>query len=65
MAVVDTIGAGDTFNGALAAALARGEPLPEAMRWANVAAALSVTGRGAIAGMPALDAVRALLAQHA
>lgn len=65
MAVVDSIGAGDTFNGALAAALARGEPLPEAVRWANAAAALSVTGRGAIGGMPTLDAVRALLAQHA
>ena len=65
MAVVDTIGAGDTFTGALAAALARHEPLPEAMRWANAAAALSVTGRGAIGGMPTLEAVRALLAQHA
>lgn len=61
MTVVDSIGAGDTFTGALAAALARGEPLPEAMRWANAAAALSVTGRGAIGGMPTRDAVRTLL----
>jgi ribokinase len=59
--VVDTIGAGDTFTGALAAALARGEPLTEAMRWANGAAALSVTGRGAIGGIPTLEQVRALL----
>lgn len=65
MTVVDTIGAGDTFTGALAAAMARGEPLPEAMRWANTAAALSVTGRGAIGGMPTLDQVRPLLAEHA
>jgi ribokinase len=57
--VVDTIGAGDTFTGALAAALARGLGLPEAMRWANAAAALSVTGRGAIAGMPTLAQVAA------
>jgi ribokinase len=64
MTVVDTIGAGDTFTGALAAALARGEPLPEAMRWANAAAALSVTGRGAIGGMPTLAQVAALLARH-
>jgi len=61
--VVDTIGAGDTLTGALAAALARGEALPDAMRWANAAAALSVTGRGAIGGMPTLADVRALLAR--
>lgn len=61
MAVVDTIGAGDTFTGALAAALARGEPLPEAMACANAAAALSVTGSGAIGGMPTLAQVRALM----
>lgn len=64
MTVVDTIGAGDTFTGALAAAMARGEPLPEAMRWANAAAALSVTGRGAIGGMPTQRQVRALLAEQ-
>ena len=50
--VVDTIGAGDTFSGALAAALARGDALQTALRWANAAAALSVTGRGALGGMP-------------
>jgi ribokinase len=61
MAVVDTIGAGDTFTGALAAALARGAPLCEAMQWANAAAALSVTGRGAIAGMPTREQVGDLL----
>ena len=63
MTVVDTIGAGDTFTGALAAALARAAPLPEAMRWANAAAALSVTGRGAIGGMPSRAQVEALLAE--
>lgn len=63
MAVADTIGAGDTFTGVLAAALARGETLPDAMVCANAAAALSVTGRGAIGGMPDLPQVRALLAQ--
>jgi ribokinase len=61
MEVVDTIGAGDTFTGALAAALARGAPLPDAMESANAAAALSVTGRGAIAGMPSRARVEALL----
>jgi ribokinase len=62
LAVADTIGAGDTFNGALAAALARGQPLAQAMQRANAAAALSVTGQGAIGGMPTAAAVDALLA---
>ncbi len=61
MPVRDTIGAGDTFTGALAAALARGEPLPAAMQWANAAAALSVTRHGAIDGIPQHAEVAALL----
>jgi ribokinase len=61
MPVADTIGAGDTFTGTLAAALARGEPLPAAMQWANAAAALSVTRHGAIPGIPAQAEVAALL----
>ena len=65
MTVVDTIGAGDTFTGALAAALARGAPVPEAMRWANAAAALSVTGRGASGGKPSRAHVEAQLAAPA
>jgi ribokinase len=60
--VVDTIGAGDTFTGALAAALARGDTLGQAARWANAAAALSVTRAGATGGMPSRDAVSAWLA---
>lgn len=60
VAVVDTIGAGDTLTGALAAALARGEDLATAVAWANAAAALSVQGRGAISGMPDLAATRHL-----
>jgi len=62
MPVCDTIGAGDTFTGALAAALARGQALEQAMRWANAAAALSVTRHGATAGMPSQAEVAALLA---
>jgi ribokinase len=61
MQVADTIGAGDTFTGALAASLGRGEPIDAAIAWANAAAALSVTGTGAIGGMPTRDAVAALL----
>lgn len=56
--VVDTIGAGDAFNGALAAALARQDDWPKALAMANAAAALSTQGRGAVAAMPTLDEVR-------
>jgi ribokinase len=61
--VADTIGAGDTCTGALAAALARGLPLEAAAMFANAAAALSVTGRGAIGAMPTREQVEALLAR--
>ena len=55
--VRDTIGAGDTFTGTLAAALARGAGLEEAAHHANAAAALSVTGMGAVDAMPTLQQV--------
>lgn len=58
----DTTGAGDTFAGVLAAALSRGAAWPEALRRANVAAALSTLGLGAQAAMPAGAAVDAVLA---
>lgn len=61
MQVVDTIGAGDTFSGTLAAALARQMPWPEAIRWANAAAALSTQARGAVTAMPTADHVQAWL----
>lgn len=60
--VVDTTGAGDTFNAALAVFLHEG--LPEAVRKACAAAALSVTRLGAQGGMPRLTGVQALLAQQ-
>ena len=52
VAVVDTVGAGDTLNGALAAALAAGLDLDEAARQAVIAASLAVTRAGAREGMP-------------
>jgi len=44
---VDTTGAGDAFNGALAVALAEHRPLADALAFANAAAALACTKRGA------------------
>lgn len=49
----DTTAAGDTFNAALAVALSEGLPIPEALRFANAAAAISVTRMGAQSSAPA------------
>jgi ribokinase len=62
VSVVDTTGAGDAFNGALAVALAERRPLTAALRFATAAAALACTRRGAQPAMPARDAVERLLA---
>jgi ribokinase len=59
--VVDTTGAGDALNGALAAELAAGRPLRDAARFALTAAALSTRAPGARAGMPRRDEVLAAL----
>lgn len=57
--VVDTVGAGDTLNGALAAGLAAGLALPDAARRAVSAASLAVTREGAREGMPTLAELQA------
>ena len=59
--VKDTTAAGDTFNAALAVALAEGAPLDHALRFANAAAAISVTRLGAQASAPARPEVDAFL----
>ena len=57
--VVDPTGAGDAFCGALAAALARGADVDDALRDATVAGALATTVRGAAPSMPTRAAVQA------
>jgi len=59
VSVRDTTGAGDTFNGVLAARLAAGDSLNDAARIAVVAASLSVTQVGARGGMPTAAAIAA------
>ncbi|MEM1430258.1 MAG: ribokinase [Pseudomonadota bacterium] len=61
--VVETTGAGDAFNGALATALAEGARPVEALRFANATAALSVTRPGTAPSMPDRPEIDALLAQ--
>lgn len=59
--VVDTTGAGDTFNGVLAAWLATGATISDSIRAANVAASLSIGVAGARGGMPERGAIEAAL----
>jgi ribokinase len=59
--VVDTTGAGDVFCGALAAILADGTPVAEALRFAVAAGAYAVTGTGARGALPTSRHVSKLL----
>lgn len=62
---VDTTAAGDAFNGALAVALAEGQPLLEAVQFGMAAGALAVTKRGAQPSLPSREAVENFLkSQH-
>ena len=60
---VDTVAAGDAFNGALAVALAGGQSFEEALIWALAGGACAVTVAGAQPSMPDRDALLALLAR--
>ena len=60
---VDTTAAGDVFNGAFANALGEGRRLSAAARFANAAAALSVTRRGAQNSIPSRPEVERLLSE--
>jgi ribokinase len=58
---VDTVAAGDAFNGGLAAALDASLPLEQALRWGLAAGALSVTKSGAQQSMPSRQELEQLL----
>jgi ribokinase len=60
---VDTTAAGDVFNGSLAVGLAEGKPLAEAVRFANAAAALSVTKLGAQPSAPTRSEIETFLSE--
>lgn len=62
--VVDGTGAGDVFRAGFIYALLRKWSVPEMLRFANAAAAVSCTRLGAIPSVPALAEVRALLASQ-
>lgn len=58
---VDTTAAGDTFNGALSVGIARGMALPDAVKFANAAATISVQRMGAQTSVPTLREVEVCL----
>ncbi|MGE9553362.1 ribokinase [Erwinia amylovora] len=61
---VDTIAAGDTFNGALITALLEDKPMDQAVRFAHAAAAIAVTRAGAQPSVPWRDETDSFLLQQ-
>lgn len=61
---VDTTGAGDTFNGALAAEVSSGSTLADALRTATAASAISVSRRGVLNAIPTKAEVKRFLAEQ-
>jgi ribokinase len=62
---VDTTASGDAFNGALAVALARGEDMPQAVRYANAAGAITATRHGAQPSLPTRQELEQFMALSA
>ena len=58
---INSVGAGDCFNGGLAFALAQGRALPDAVRFAAACGALATTGPGGAASAPTITDVENLL----
>jgi sulfofructose kinase len=64
IAAVDTVGAGDTFHGGFALALAEGQSELEAMRFGAAAAGIKCTRLGGSAGTPTRSEVEVLIAKN-
>ena len=60
---IDTVAAGDAFNGGLAVALAEGKSMAEAVRWGAAAGAIATTRKGALPAMPYRNELISLLAE--
>ncbi len=60
----DTVGAGDCFNGAFAAALSEGQSIKEAITLAAHAGALATTRKGASTSLPNRDELRIFMAEN-
>lgn len=61
---IDTVAAGDSFNGALVASLARGDDIEKALKFANAMGALTVTEKGAIPSLHTLAEVEAFMKEN-
>ena len=61
---IDTVAAGDAFNGALAVQIASGTKLIKASEYANAVGALTVTKKGAIPSLPSVEDVKVFLSQN-
>jgi ribokinase len=61
---VDTVAAGDAFNGGFAAAFSEGKPLGEILQWANACGALSTTKPGAQPSMSSREELIAFMKEN-
>lgn len=62
---VDTVAAGDAFNGGLGVAVSEGKSVAEAVRWGAAAGAIATTRKGALPAMPYRDELEKLLKEQA